>query len=409
MNRIHPIRILYFLTFGMMGAWLPFLPLYLKQTQWTPVQIGGLLSLSSVSILVTPVLVTMLADMHVQPKRLILIINFLAGSTFLILWQVDTFWPIMWLFLFYSLVAAPVMALQDGLYFSFSKMHPKNAPPFHRVRVFGTMGFIFPSLIMFVLLEYQCSLKVMMLLAASLCFANMINALFLPKVQRETIKRKRLPTRDALNVILQKHVLLFCAALWLMNMVSAAFYGFHPVFLRETVGLADQWIGLMVNLGVAIEIIFMLSFGWLLGRLGLKKLMVIGIISTAIRMIILAFCSSLPMVLLSQGLHGMMVMVVHVVPPVFLNANAKQSFRSSIQGLFAMVVMGTGRIFGNLIAGYLAAISLTVLYSYAAVLCLIAAVIVLIGLKHWNMHEIRDAKPDDELRVETNALLGPPE
>lgn len=413
MPRILPIRALYFLTFSMLGAWLPFLPLYLtSELQWTQQQVGWLLALSSVSIMITPVLVTLLADMHVQPRRLIMVVNFLTCLSFIALRQTESFWLVMGVFLFYSLVSTPLIALQDGLFFGYSKDHSDTAPPFHRIRVFGTFGFIFPSILMFILLKLGYNIRVMMTLAACLSFASLINTLLLPNVQHQPAKTNRLPTRDAMTVMCKKHVLYFSAGLWLMHMVSASFYAFHPVWLRDIVHLDDKWVGLMANLGVTVEIFFMLSFGWLLRNLGLRKLLVFGMISTAFRMAILAYCSSLPLVIFSQFFHGMMVLIVHVAPPVFLNANARQSFRSSIQGLFAMAIGGTGRIIGNLVAGYLAEISLTVLYSYAIVLCLLAAAVIFWGLRHWDMREVKETveeMPEEQAQASAELIDSPPE
>lgn len=413
MPRLLPIRLMYFLTFSMLGAWLPFLALYLtSQLGWTQKEVGWLLALSSLSIMITPVLVTLLADMHVQPRRLIMVVNLLTCLSFLVLRQTETFWLIMVVFLFYSMVSTPLIALQDGLFFSFSKDHPETAPPFHRIRVFGTFGFIFPSLVMFVLLKMGYNIRVMMTLAAVLSFISFLNTLLLPNVKRPLVKANRLPTRDALKVMCRKHVLYFSAGLWLMHMVSAGFYAFHPVWLRDVVHLNDEWVGLMANLGVTVEIFFMLGFGLLLGKLGLRKLLVLGMISTAFRMAILAFCSSLPLVIFSQFFHGMMVLIVHVAPAIFLNANAKQSFRSSIQGLFAMAIAGTGRIIGNFVAGYLADISLSLLYSYCIVLCLTAAAIVYWGLRNWDMRKVNESADDvsdEQTQVSTEMIDAPPE
>ncbi|MFG0249679.1 MAG: MFS transporter [Phycisphaeraceae bacterium JB051] len=412
MPRITNIRLLYFLTFAIFGAWLPFLPLYLtSELQWSEQHVGWLLALSSLSIMFTPALMTLLADMHFQPRRLIMVINLLGCASFLALSQIESFWPFMFVFVFYSLVSAPLVSLQDGLFFGYSKSHPDTAPPFHRIRVFGTIGFIFPSIIMFVLLKYGMHISVMMKLAAGICFLGAVNTLLLPNVQREPRQSNRLPTREALTAMRQKHVLYFCAGLWLMHNVSAAFYAFHPVWLRDVVMLDDKWVGLMANLGVTVEIFFMLAFGFMLHHLGLRKLMVIGMLLTAVRMAILAFTSSLPLVVFSQFFHGMMVLIVHVAPPVFLNANARQSFRSSIQGLFAMGIAGTGRVVGNLVAGYLAQINLKVLYSYCIMLCLLAAIVIFWGLRHWDMYAATDAKADDpvdDLKASESELLESP-
>lgn len=393
---------------------MPYLPLYLTEIGWTTVQIGWLLGLSSVSIMITPVLVTLIADVHFQPRLLIIFINMITGCAFIALWYINDFWLFTLVFMIYSLMAAPLMAVQDGLFFSYCKTHPHEAPAFHKIRVFGTFGFIFSCIPIFVLLNNGAELSAMMLVAATVCFCSAINALALPDVERSAIKSRRLPTHDAFKAIMQKHVLYFSLGLLLMNMVCAAFYSFHPKYLNEIVGLEDKWVGLMVNLGVTVEIVFMLCFGKLLKNLGLRKLLIYGMFTTASRMAIMAYCDSLTMVLLSECLHGMMILVVHVSPPVFLNANAKQSFRSSIQGLFAMCVGGSGRVFGNLIAGYLANISLSILYTYATVLCVLAAGVIFIGLRHWDMHDVHeyDEKNEEHLEIEyseTSSLMAEPE
>jgi hypothetical protein len=81
-----------------------------------------------------------------------------------------------------------------------------------------------------------------------------------------------------------------------------------------------------------------------------------------------------------------------------------------------MVIAGTGRVTGNLVAGYLAKISLSLLYSYAMALCVLAAVIVGYGLRQWDMRHAYDAEetktdPDEseEEPPETSSLLGRPE
>ena len=102
MPRLLPIRLMYFLTFAMLGAWLPFLALYLtSELEWTQKQVGWLLALSSLSIMITPVLVTLLADMRVQPRRLIMVVNLLTCISFLVLRQTETFWLVMVVFLFF--------------------------------------------------------------------------------------------------------------------------------------------------------------------------------------------------------------------------------------------------------------------------------------------------------------------
>jgi PPP family 3-phenylpropionic acid transporter len=69
----------------------------------------------------------------------------------------------------------------------------------------------------------------------------------------------------------------------------------------------------------------------------------------------------------------MMVLVLHVAPPIYLNARAGETFRSSIQGLYAMAVAGGARIVGSVVTGRVAEHSLALTFAGCAGLCVIAA------------------------------------
>ena len=75
----------------------------------------------------------------------------------------------------------------------------------------------------------------------------------------------------------------------------------------------------------------------------------------------------------TQALHGMMVLVLHVAPPVFFNRFAAERYRSSVQGLYAVAIMGTGRIVGNVTAGEVAEVSLRGAFLYATLMAVAAA------------------------------------
>jgi PPP family 3-phenylpropionic acid transporter len=80
----------------------------------------------------------------------------------------------------------------------------------------------------------------------------------------------------------------------------------------------------------------------------------------------------------TQLLHGMTVLALLIVPPVFINQHAEDRYRHSMQGLYAMAVMGSGRIAGNLIAGPISRWNLQAVYGSAAFLSV--AAMVLLGI-----------------------------
>ncbi|MEM7624352.1 MAG: MFS transporter [Planctomycetota bacterium] len=392
----------FFLAFMVMGSVLPYLSVFLEQRGLTMSQIGWVMSLTGVGVIISPVLTTLLADTRVQSRTLLGVLFALSGGSLAWLAGVGGFW---WLLIVHGLFAvafAPVTSLQDGLYFhrreelearsqaahtddlaeghlgEHSRGEGRGVPDYHVVRVWGTFGFILPSVVLYFVLRGNIGTTAAVWCAAVCCGAGVLNEFTLPRLSRPTPDaadaENRLPTAAAARALLEPHLLVFCIATFLLHLAITAYYSFYPVYLTETVSIGAEWIGLIANLGVTIEIGFMLGFGWFLRGLGLKRLMLIGAACMAARFALLGFLPNVGVAVGTQVFHGVMVVVIHVAPPIYLNHRADDRFRNSIQGLYAMIVFGTGRIAGNLIAGEIAeAWSLQAVFLYATTLCLVAA------------------------------------
>ncbi len=190
----------------------------------------------------------------------------------------------------------------------------------------------------------------------------------------------KLPTLAAVRALGSPGVRVFCLATFLLQLSAAAYYGFYPVYLTQSVGIEAQWIGLISNLGVLVEVGFMLGCGWLLRKVGMRWLLVLGAGAMAARFVLLGLSPTVVVAVGTQLLHGMTVLVIHVAPPIFLDRRAETGYRNSIQGLYAMAVYGVGRILGNLLAGWVGdAASLETVFLYAAGLCVAAAVLFVVA------------------------------
>jgi PPP family 3-phenylpropionic acid transporter len=140
-------------------------------------------------------------------------------------------------------------------------------------------------------------------------------------------------------------------------------------------------VGPILILGVFIEILFMLSFGWMLKRFGIKRLMAAGLALQVLRVGLLAAFPSLTMALLTQVCHGMWTLVIHVCPPIYLDRCAEGDYRHSIQGVFHMLVYGGGRLLGSYLGGFVADWSLLGAFWYAAGLLVLSTGVCLLAFK----------------------------
>ena len=111
---------------------------------------------------------------------------------------------------------------------------------------------------------------------------------------------------------------------------------------------------MIMNIGVVIEITFMLGFGRILRFFGPRGLMLLGSGVMALRLTLLAAFAHPAVAIGIQIFHGMMVLVMQIGPVVLIDRMAQDRFRHSMQGLFTMAVLGAGRIAGNLLMGPIA-------------------------------------------------------
>jgi PPP family 3-phenylpropionic acid transporter len=393
---VRGIRAQYFLTYGAIGSVMPFLPVFLDERGLSRTQIGYVMGAASLGVVLTPVLITLLADTAVAGRVLMAGLFAIAASLLATMVGLHGFWPILACYTLHALAFAPVAPLQDGVYFAAAARDP-TAPPYHAVRVWGTFGYIAPSAVLyFVLTRRDDSVAPAMIGGALMCFGGMLNALlFLPRADRQLEKQietraKRLPTVAAARALLEPHALVFCIAMCLVHFAAAGYYQLYPLYLTDAIGIEKQWVGLIAMIGVVIEIFFMLGFGRLTGWMTLRGFMIVGVAGCALRLLLLAMFATHAVAIGTQVFHGLMALVVHVAPPIYLNRRAGDAYRSSIQGLYAMIVAGGARIVGSIVTGRVAEHSLTATFALCAGLFVLAAGLFFFAFRE-GKQEVRNA------------------
>jgi PPP family 3-phenylpropionic acid transporter len=388
-SAMRAMRAQYFLTYAVMGCVLPYLPVFLRARGMQQTQVGSLFAIAGVAVLLAPVLVTLLADTRADARSLMTAALLLAGASLVGLSRSHDVASLLAWYALHALSMTPLMPLQDGLLFAVQERRHREtgAPPlaFHRVRVWGTIGFIVPSAALFWLLRAGAGVDVTLISGAACAALAALNArLLLPGAGRRAAvdpRDNRLPTLAALRALTRPDALVFCAATFILAVATASYYAFYPIYLTEVVGIDAQWVGLIANIGVVIEIFFMLAFGALLRWMGLKWLIVAAMGATAARFALLAAAPGVPIAIATQAFHGMAVLMIAVVPPLFLDRRAEPRFRHSMQGLYAMLVWGVARTLGSLLAGPVAQRSLTLLFWCAAATCVVAALLIVFAFR----------------------------
>jgi MFS transporter, PPP family, 3-phenylpropionic acid transporter len=353
----------YVAAYAVLGCVSPYLTVYLREVKaLEPSQIGFIFAAGQSGVLFLPLVMTFLADRYgiVGPLLMALFaINLLAMGS---LTFVVGFTAVLVAVFFNQIANQPQIALSDGLFFSLQREPGARPVPFSSVRVWGTIGFIVPSLLIFAVYDFG-GLRLVPYAAMVAALLGWLNARSLPRrLTRRTEGAARLPTLEAARLFARPRVAVFCLGMGLIFASNTAFYGFYPLYLTQQVGIDARWVGLIANIGVALEIGFMLGFERLRTRWGLRGVVMAGAVTAILRMALLALVPSPIAAVALQVGHGLTIIGLMVAPVMYLNSLAGDSYRNSVQGWYVMVVVGIFAIVGNTVSGVLAQIGLVLLY-----------------------------------------------
>jgi len=376
------LRTHYFAMYGVFGAVSPYLPVYLRDVKGLePAQLGTIFAVGQTGVLFMPALMTMLADRFrvVSPLLIgLFACNLVAMGS---LGVAHGFAACLMALFLNQLANQPQTALGDGLFFTLQSDPTQPRASFSSVRIWGTLGFIAASAMVFVVSTFG-GLHAMPWVAGGAALLGLLNGRSLPRrlaPHRET--SGPLPTVEAARLFRRPRIALFCVGIGLLVISNTAYYGFYPLYLTQQVGFEARWVGLIANIGVGFEIVYMLSFERLRARFGLPGMILLGGAACVARQAFLAFLPSPFFATIFQGFHGLTVIGVLIAPALYLNGLAGDRFRNSVQGLYAMLVVGGFAIVGNLLSGYLATIGLLVLYRVGFAVALCGLVLAAIALR----------------------------
>lgn len=356
----------FFAAFFVVGAVQPFLPVWLDERGFGREAIGRIGALPGLAVLVAPVLLTLLADTRWSNRRTLGLLFVLGAAALGGMLGAYGLVAVAAVYLAYSLVSTPLPSLQDGMYFAASQPSEagsKAAPGYHIVRMWGTLGFIAAALSITPMLYLGFGINVAIWAGVIGSLVGAVNAWTLPrpedrKRQEATAVPRpggRVPTLRALRACGKPPLLMFMSGMFLVQAAVGSYYSFFALYLTQLLGLDKLWVGPIVNIGVVLEVAFLFGFGWMVRTFGVRRLMLVSLLITCLRFGLLWIWVDLWLLMGLQVIHGFMVLLVHVLPPIYLNRFAEPAFRNSIQGVYAMIAMGVGRFVGSWVSGDIAA------------------------------------------------------
>jgi nucleoside transporter len=251
--------------------------------------------------------------------------------------------------MFYSLLYMPTIALSNSIAFNQMTDPGKQFP---WIRVFGTLGWIAAGLIIGGL-KIEPTIYTFMIAAgvsAALGLLSFILPDTPPKGKQATSASKALGT-EAFVLFKSKPYLVFFIAAILVCIPLSFYYGWANPFLNEL--KVENAAGKM-TMGQFSEALFILAIPFLFNRIGVKKMLLMGMTAWILRYICFAYGNTGDnMWMLYAGiiLHGVCYDFFFVTGYMYTEKKAGEKIKSSAQGLFTFATYGVGMFIGTLISG----------------------------------------------------------
>ena len=344
------LSVLMFLQYFVWGAWSVTLGTWLGQTLgFTGEQIGLVAGTTALAAMISPFFVGMVADRFMATERILAILH-VAGGLILLLAAGQTRFGLFYAVLFaYALCYMPTLALSNSL--SFRQMKDP-AREFPSIRVLGTIGWIVAGLFIGTL-GFEAT-AIPMQIAAAGSIALGVFCLVLPHTPPQGTRRATLRDvlgLDALKLLRERSFAVFVLGSFLVCIPLQFYYAFANPFLNE-IGVTNA-AGKM-TLGQMSEIGFMLVMPWFFKRLGVKRMLLVGMAAWTARYLLFSYGVAGPRVgMLYAGIlfHGICYDFFFVTGQIYVDRRAPADLRAAAQGLLTFITWGVGMFIGAWASG----------------------------------------------------------
>ena len=345
------LSLMMFLQYYIWGSWYvtmgTFMTEFLKSTG---LQIGAAYSALAIATMISPFFVGMIADRYFSAQRLMGILHILGGILLFIASKVENNGPFYWVILLYSLAYMPTIALSNSVAF---RQMTDPGKEFPLVRVFGTVGWVVAGFMIALLGIEKTPLTFYMAAIASVALGLFSFTLpDTPPLAKTKTSAKSILGFDALILFKEKPYLIFFIAAIFVCIPLSFYFGFANLFLNQA-GMENA-AGKMV-MGQISEALFILAIPFLFNRIGVKKMLLIGMAAWILRYICFAYGNigvNLWMLYAGIILHGVCYDFFFVTGYMYTEKKSNERIKNTAQGLFTFVTYGLGMFIGTWFSGF---------------------------------------------------------
>lgn len=344
-----------FMEFFIWGAWYVTMGTYVTQNlNATGVQNGLAYGTQSLGAIIAPFIIGLIADRFFAAQKILGVLHLIGAFLMYKITLESSFEGFYPYILMYMILFMPTLALVNAVAF---KQLTNAEKQFAYIRVFGTIGWIVAGLVIgWFSWESSHSLVNTFRLTAGASLLMGIYSFFLPDTPPGSRGKKvtfgDIIGLEALGLLKNRNFLVFFISSLLICIPLAFYYQEANLFLNE-IKLRDA--ASKMTLGQVSEFAFMIIMPLLFRRLGIKYMLLIGMVAWAVRYLLFGYGDvsgfALSFLYLGIILHGVCYDFFFVIGQIYTNKAANERIRSSAQGMITLATYGLGMLIGFWIAG----------------------------------------------------------
>lgn len=345
------LGLMMFLQYYVWGSWYVTMGTFMtKILNSTGIQIGAAYSALAIATMISPFFIGMVADRFFAAQKVMGVLHLIGGVLLFLASRVTANAPFYWVIMLYSLAYMPTIALSNSVAFRQMSDPGKQFPV---IRVFGTVGWVISGFMIALLGIEQTRFTFYM--AAIVSIGLGMFSFLLPDTPPQATKSstaKSVIGIDAFVLFKDRPYLIFFIAAIFVCIPLSFYFGFANLFLNQA-GMQNA-AGKMV-MGQISEALFILTIPFLFNRIGVKKMLLIGMSAWILRYICFAFGNMGPNVwMLYMGiiLHGVCYDFFFVTGYMYTEKKSNERIKNAAQGLFTFVTYGLGMFIGTWFSGF---------------------------------------------------------
>ena len=358
--------IMMFFNFFIWGIWFITMGPYLSKgdIHASGAEVAQAYATQSWGAIIAPFIIGMIADKYFSAQKILGFLHICGAILLFFISKVQSFENFYLMLLVYMILYMPSLSLTNAV--ALNQMN-NSEKEFSFIRMWGTIGWIVQGLIVgYLLSKYfgfdiinditkQNNLSFTFKIASIISLFFGVFCYFLPdtppnnKGKKTTISE--LLGLESLALLKNKNYLVFFVSSILICIPLAFYYSFAGQFFGE-INFSDY--AKKMTFGQMSETLFLFIMPWFFTRLKVKKMLLLGMFSWALRYFFFSAGNINDLIWMLYGgiiLHGICYDFFFVTGYIYTDQIAGEKIRASAQGFITIATYGLGMLIGFKLSG----------------------------------------------------------